>query len=152
MNVNKIVTTAVIIFIAFINFAYSQDIIPKKANTIIVKDVSFNEIVNRLLDSGFIINLMDKEYQFVKTEYKKVCLDCVPSVMYNIRIKDSAAIIKGTWQSSGNFLQIGMGSNNETLYVFPIQNEKLKVPKTCFSMMNNFALSFNKPVQYLIEK
>jgi len=126
-------------------FVHSQDI-PKNANTIIIKGVSFEQVVNNLLDSGFKIDKIDKEYHTVKTEYRKVCTDCVPELYLDVRVKDSIATITGKWKSTANLFF--PATTNENAYIFEIKNERDKVPKRCFAIMNNFAKALNSQISY----
>lgn len=126
--------------------SFSQDI-PKNANTITVKGVGFDNAVNILLDSGYKIDKIDKEYYTIQTEYKKLCTDCLPEMLISLRIKDSTATITGKWRSTGNFL-FPLSTNKDTQYIFEIKNEKPKVPRLCFQKMNNFALSLHGEIAY----
>jgi hypothetical protein len=132
--------------------AYSQDI-PKNADIIIVHSVTFDKVVNSLLDSGYIIEKMDKDFQTLKTEYRKLCKDCIPEIIFNVRVKDSIATITGKWRSTGNFIG-GLSSNKDAdnALIFDIKNEKTKVPRMAFQAMKTFALSLNGNVMYLISK
>ena len=71
----------------------------KNDNTIIAKGVTFKQVVNILLDADYRIDKIDSNYYTVRTEYNKLlCANCMKfdaQVMFDIRIKDSAAIIKG---------------------------------------------------------
>jgi hypothetical protein len=88
----------------------AQDI-PKHANTIIVKGVSFDKVVRSLIDSGYIPDKMDKDLQYIKTEYKKICVKCVPEMLLTIKVKDSVATITGIWRSSVDMI---FSSSQET--------------------------------------
>ena len=146
----KIIVTAIVLFLT--NQILAQDI-PKNATTIIVKGVAFNNIVNCLLDSGFVVDKMDKEYQTLKTEYKKLCKDCIPEILFNVRVKDSIATITGNWRSTVNLFGFAESQNDKDIaLVFEIKNEKSKVPKEVFKAMNKFALALKGEVQYLVIK
>ena len=67
-----------------------------------------------------------------------------------VRIKDSSAIIKGTCSD-----HIGFNVNGVTMaaenYIIANRSLNTSTYKVAFRDMNNFALSFNKPVEYLIQ-
>jgi hypothetical protein len=128
---------------------YSQ-IIPKNADAITVKDVTFDQVVNSLLDSGYVMEKIDKDFHTLTTDYRKLCKDCLPEITFNVRVKDSVATISGKWRSTGNIF--GPSSNKDAAYVFAIKNEKMKVPRMAFQAMKTFALSLNGGVTYLISK
>lgn len=131
---------------------YSQDV-PKNADVITVNGITFEKVVNSLLDSGFVIEKMDKEFHTVKTEYRKLCKDCIPEILFNVRVKDSTAIITGKWRSTGNIFG-GLESKKDldNAYVFDIKNEKMKVPRLAFQAMKTFAVSLNGEISYQISK
>ena len=130
---------------------FAQDI-PKNANVIIVKGTTFDKVVNSLLDSSFVIDKMDKEYQTLKTEYKKLRKGFVPEIMLNVRIKDSTATITGKWRSDLNIFGLNSQKEQESAMIFEIKNEKSKVPSESFKAMNKFALSLKGQIQYIVEK
>lgn len=131
---------------------FSQDI-PKNANVIVVKGVTFEKVVNSLLDSGFVIEKIDKEYQTLKTEYKKLCKDCIPEIQFYVRVKDSVLTITGKWRSDLNiFGGFDTNKSKDEALIFEIKNEKNKVPRESFKAMNKFAISLKGEIQYLVEK
>jgi hypothetical protein len=69
-----------------------------------------------------------------------------------VRIKDSTAILTGQWYSTMHigtkFLGVEQTIENNT---YRIKNTS-GAEKSCFNEMNSFALSFKKPVEYLIIK
>src|SRR5665647_306091 len=113
-------------------FAIAQN---KNDNTIIAKGVTFKQVVNTLLDADYRIDKIDSNYYTIKTEYKKLCTECLPEIMFDIRVKDSAATIRGKWRSSGGIIAIGLTREDKFFY-FNIMNEKGKVPKICFNEMD----------------
>lgn len=81
--------------------SFSQTSIPKKANTIEVKNVSFHSIAEKLLDAGYTFDHIDREFQTIKTEYKR----CTGknkwiAIRMVIRVKDSVATIRGDWYNA----------------------------------------------------
>lgn len=128
----------------------SQDI-PKNVNTIIAKGVTFARVVNNLLDSGYTADKLDKDFQTIKTEWRTLCSECAPEICINVRVKDSTATITGQWRSSAGILLFAKRSQaeNEHALVFPVQNERSKVPRKAFEVMNNYALSLQGQITYL---
>lgn len=108
---------------------------PKGANVIKITGVAFREVAQRLVDSGFFFQKIDSNYQILRTEFKEVNRY---NVSYEVRVKDSVATITGLWES-GNI-------------TFDIKNVKFSVYRDTFADLNKFALSFNKPVEYVIKK
>lgn len=116
------------------SICYAQ---PKGANVIKVTGVSFKQVAQALVDNGFFFEKIDSNYQVIKTDYKEV-KGYVMTIQLEVRIKDSTATLKGTWISSN--------------YKFDIENQKSAAPyRITFKALNDFALSFNKPVEYIKE-
>lgn len=122
----------------------------KKDNTITAHPVEFKQIVNTLLDAGYVIDKIDSNYYTIKTEYKKLCSNCLPKVSFDIRVKDSSAIIKGQWKSDGGiFAQALMGPGYDVEeMVFDIMVEGSKVPKMAFKEMDRIAKLMSPDVTY----
>lgn len=114
-------------------FAHTQDI-PKGANLIKVSGVTFRDAAMSLLDAGFSFEKVDSNFQTLKTEWKDI-KGYSPKIKFEIRVKDSTLIIKGSWQNMN--------------ILFDIENQKWAAYRVTFSEMNNYALSFRKPVEYL---
>jgi hypothetical protein len=104
--------------VCFSTVLYAQ--IPKDANTIIVKGVTFKEAVNRLLEIGL-------NGEVLLTLYT--------------RIKDSNAYIKGDFTIALTKDFGVMQVRNAGTNISPL--------KHAFNSMNNAAISFNKPVEYI---
>lgn len=127
--------------------------IPKNANAIEVKGVSFKEVVNRLLDSNFSIAKIDSNFQTVETAPRYVYKNSYPlKLIIKARVKDSIATIQGVYGNDnkddfkdGSFSRMMAGVDN-AIGNYPIWQHKKK--PTPFTVMNNLALSFNKPVAY----
>lgn len=121
----------------------------KGDNAMVVKGVSLNESVHALLDAGFVLEKTDSNFQTITTDFKDgTGKNKWMKYRLHIRIKDSKAIIKGDWYNTlfiGNkvFGQEQTIENN----VSKIENTSGN-PKNCFNEMKQFALSFNKPVEY----
>ena len=138
--------TLLFLLLSFISSAQ-----PKKANTIIVKGVQFKEVANALLDAGYEIAKSDSSLGTIKTEYKLGTGELkYVKVSIFVRIKDSVATITGKWYNTivmNAFASKFTTEDNESLIV---QNTNGGY-KLCFQEMNKLALSFNKPVEYLIK-
>lgn len=126
----KIAITCLLLMISAI--AFSQQ---KKDNTITVKGVGFMQVCNSLLDAGYVIDKKDNDLQTAETKFKdgtgkaKLC-----KIRLQVRVKDSTAIITGHYY---NVL-----FNNLEYIVYN------KESGPCFEEMNQFALSFGKPLIY----
>lgn len=119
--------------------AFSQSI-PKDANTIIVKGVTFKEAVNRLLDKGYYIAQSDSIYQTIKTEPKATKANGTVLVTLHVRMKDSNAYITGEYTIE-NTKDFGtMRVRNAGTNISPL--------KKAFICMNDFAVSLDKPIIY----
>jgi hypothetical protein len=65
----------------------------KGDNVIYAKGVTFEQVVNTLLDSGFVVKEIDKDFHTVITKYKS--FSPTYGLTLDIRVKDNIAIIKG---------------------------------------------------------
>lgn len=126
-------------------FTFAQKL-PKKTNTITVKNISFQEAATALLDAGYTIKQSDKELQIITTDEKKMCKNCVKYTQINVRIKDSVAVINGYWIST-IFAKNGLTDADR----YPIEAGTIGVVKETWKLMNDYALSFNKNVEYSID-
>jgi hypothetical protein len=124
--------------------------IPKKANTIIVKGATLEEVSNMLLSKSYIIERLDKDLKTVSTRQAMSKRNKALYVSINIRIKDGSAIITG---SCSNNLEIKFGSITISPDDYPIENIGMKCSlfRAAFDELNDFALSFNRPVEYLVK-
>jgi hypothetical protein len=125
---------AAVILILISATSFCQGII-KGANEIRVANVSFDTVMNRLLDLGYTIDQSDRQFFNVKTDGKSPCKDCNGEMLLAVRIKDSVAYIRGKFSS-------GVIQDHD------IENQKWGMYKATFAAMNDFALSLNRPVQY----
>lgn len=71
----------------------------KGDNLIIVKGVSFMQVCNALLDSGYSIEKKDDQLQTVKTEFKEYPSKFNGAYFMEVRVKDSVAYIKGKFSA-----------------------------------------------------
>ena len=138
-----------VLFMNFVVIAQAQDI-PKKANVIVVKGVSFDEVTNQLLDKGYFIDKTDASLHLITTKETTCRKDKGTFVTYMIRIKDSSAIIKGTCTNHVGYTISGVIINAEN-YEIVNKGGNIGILKIAFHDMNNLALSFNKPVEYSIQ-
>src|SRR5664279_2222581 len=113
------------LFLFSVIFLRAQEI-PKGANTLGIHGTTYSQVMNTLLDSGFKIDKSDKEFGTIKTEYRKLGPNKIPSIYFDVRIKDSVATFSGGWRSNGDWLGIS-NTSKENYYLFPIQNIKGKV-------------------------
>lgn len=139
---DKLPKKIVIILIMFLPFATMAQ--NKNDNTITAIGVGFKQVVNALLDAGFQIQKLDTTYSTIRTEYKKLCSNCEPDYLLDIRVKDSAATITGKWKNTLMASVFLAGSDP----VFDIKNERSAVPRKCFEAMNKFALTLSQNVTY----
>ena len=121
----------------------------KGDNTIKVQEVGFTQVCNALLDSGFVIDKKDDDLQTVKTEFRDgTGKNKWMKLLLSIRVKDSVAIITGSWYNS---TVIGMKFSGQEQ---TIENNTAKIeythgnPKKCFNEMKTFALSLGKQIAY----
>lgn len=126
--------------------ALTQEI-PKGANQIIVKGVSYDDLLNRLLDNGFAIQRKDAELKTVRTEFKKLTAKGSVSYFLDARVKDSVAVITGEWVN-----RLFAGTIYDSNVTTVIANTKAPVPRDCFKAMNEFAMSLKGTNQYLVVK
>lgn len=119
-----------------------QQSIPPKANTIVLKAVSFNQVCTSLVEKGYQIEAKDSALQTIRTVPQRFENTYGANQILFIRLKDSTAIITSTYNNdSGNNYPVynDAGSNGKT---------RRSLPGKAFTKMNEFALSLNKPVEY----
>ena len=126
----------------------AQDI-PKGANTIKVTGVSLKEVAKALLDGGYTFEKVDSNFQSIETGFKQSKKNKQMELSLYVRIKDSAAIITGKTFDAGmtgaNFMGTQVSKEEATSDIAYTSGNFVKV----FNEMKAFALSFNKPVEYL---
>ena len=111
-------TIQLLCFVAFTLKTIAQEI-PKNVNVILVKGVSFKDVCNRLLDSGYSMQTKDNYLQTVRTEPKQYPKYWNAIYVVNVRVKDSVAFISGTITAppQGGLL------NNEPIFYQQIRKE-----------------------------
>jgi hypothetical protein len=114
---------------------------PKGTNAITVRPVAFETVVNALLDSGFKIDNIDKDFHTLST---KSYGDW--NMILSVRVKDSAATISGTFRPGSYLFDI------EQLWYPSYRGSNWlthgKAAVKTFEWMDNFAKSFNGQVIY----
>lgn len=136
----------IFILISYVR-CYSQTIL-RDANTILVKNVSFIEVCNALLDSGYSIEKKDADLQTVRTEVKNYPKYWNATYIINIRVKDSTAYISGIFSAPPT------GGLFKDEPITNVTNKKgIAYPKSlagsAFNWLNQFALGFKKEINYL---
>lgn len=133
----------ILIFIA--SSAYGQSI-PPGSNTIVVHGVTFIQVCNSLLDSGYTIDKKDNDLQTVSTKRKTFPRFWNAEYDIVVRVKDSTAY----------FIGYSYSSILDRERVYQHTNKKGKVyPKSLlgypFRLIDQFVKCFNKPVRYSIQ-
>lgn len=139
------------------SMGYSQ--IPPKANVIVVKGVSFRDVCTALLDAGYRIETRDIDLQTAKTENKVYPSTWNAAYRIHVRMKDSIVYLSGSYTAP--YANNGL-TNKTTDPMFkddPAYNltnrkgetKKTNLPSIPFLEIQKFALSFNKPVEYLVQ-
>lgn len=126
--------------------AAAQTEAPKKANTIKVTGVTYEQAVTQLLDKGYLIDKSDKDIQYVQSYKASNKSNYTTKVI--IRIKDSAAIITGILEDNTTMY---FGAASTKFGPWPIANKGMSPMLKAWNELNSFALSFNKPVEYLTQ-
>ena len=133
---------------AFLTFAlaiffhgYSQNILPD-ANTIIVKNVGFNQVCNALLDSGYKIEKKDADLQTVRTEAKQYPKYWNATYTVDIRVKDSTAFITAKSHSTFGEMEISNNCNKKG------ESRPKSMITYPFLLLSSFATCFKQEVTY----
>lgn len=139
-----------IFFLLIPIFGLSQEKIPKNANAIEVKGVSFRQVADGLLDAGYTLERTDSSFQTIKTEFKTgIGKNKWMKLRLMIRVKDTTATITGEWYNTmfigSKLLGVEQTIDNSTYKIEYTSGN----PKNCFTEMNNFALSLHKPILYI---
>ena len=131
------------LFLLLALFSFSQNTIPEKSNAIKVTGITFREIANSTLDAGYILEKVDSNFQTLRTEYKERAGENKRmKVRLMIRVKDSVATITGEWYNA---------LFTEEKYAKKIEYT-FGNTKSCFEEMNQFAMTLNRPIEYLVVK
>lgn len=146
-------------FLFFVS-ATSFSQIPRDASVVIVKGVTFNQVCSALLDSGYRIESRDIEMQTVKTENKLFPIAWNAAYRIHVRVKDSTAYLSGTFTAPYSTAIFGSNTKDPLFKDDPVYNltnnkgetKKKSLPAVPFMEVNKFALSFGKPVEYMVQK
>lgn len=123
----------------------------EKANTIIIKNISFEEVANAVLDAGYRFDKKDDKYGTIKTE--PLSFDGSWSLYLDIRVKDSICYLTGY----GYMIDPGVAAHSSNIFINAwvnpsrIENRGMKksFDRKGFNKMNEFALSVKKEVAYV---
>lgn len=123
----------------------------KGTNKIIVSGVSFDSVIYKLLDAGYFIDKRDSTLKTVTTLPKRFFEKPSSNMYLQIRVRDSVAYITGMFNMDvvmNNVLGLDLTFDYRSFD--PIENKGMKgsVMKISFIKMDEFAKSFNKPVEY----
>lgn len=112
---------------------------PKNSNLILVKGVTFNQVLNILLDKGYFIDKKENDIQTAKTEPKQMG-NGVWNYFVQIRVRDSTAFIYG---------QVKFNGRNEEYS--PIVNKGIKggPQREGFRRLNEIALALKGEISYV---
>jgi len=138
-----------LLFILFLIHSVTiGQIIPADVNTIVVKNVTFTEICNALLDSGYTIERKDSELQTARTEARQYPKYWNATYKVNVRVKDSAAYISATFTAppEGGLFKDEIVTNQTTKKGVTF---KKGMWGYIFLLLNDFALGFKKEVSYI---
>jgi hypothetical protein len=131
----------------------TQDTIPRKASVILVHGVAFKEVVNHLLDKNYLIDKIDSNYNTLQTQpanYDRT----LNKIVFNLRVKDSVLYVTALcgMPKDNTFAPGSLGAQLQGIDL-PVRNLGIWKgnKKSPWVAMNNFALSFNKPVEYLVQ-
>ena len=143
--------------------AYSQ-MIPPKAKTIVVKGVTFTEVLNALLDKGYGIEKKDTDLQTARTEAIKYPRYWNGAYKINVRVKDSTAYFTGIYKCPYDTqLFSGALAQNEkdkpwdvSDFIYHATNKKGETQAKHmigypFLLMNDFVKGLGKQLEYKTE-
>ena len=111
----------------------------KNDNTIIVKGVSFSQVCNSLLDSGYVIESKDNDMQTVKTKERIYPKYWNATYSIYVRVKDSAAIMSVTFSAPGLLFHddpARFSPHDKAIFCYPLL------------VANELAKSFNGQISY----
>lgn len=119
----------------FLFFCTSVSAQQKGDKVILVKNVSFDHVVNTLLDNGYFIERKDDTYKTLRTDKFNVSGF---KMVLNLRVKDSTCFITS---KAVDMVIVGE---------VDIENigTKASVYKTCFNKMNEIAKLIGNEIEY----
>lgn len=123
-------------------FIYAQQP-PKKANTIIVPGITFEKCVNTLMDIGYKLDKIDKDFKFAKTEFKQAENKKIKGweISISIRVKDSTATITGQHRDYTS-------KKENTITDIRYMPGSLTMDKELFGELDTYAKRLNPVVYY----
>lgn len=135
-----------LIFLSYSQFSINAQSIPRDVNTILISDISFNEVCEALLDANYFIEKKDNELKTVRTEAKNYPKYWNAKYTINIRVKDSIAYISGTFTAAE-------GQLYKDEPIFNMTNKKGETLEKSligypFLLLNEFALGLKKVISY----
>lgn len=129
--------------------AKSQTAIPKDANTIVVKGVKFLDVCNALLDAGYTIEKKDTELGTAETKIANYGKYFNATYKFHLRTKDTIAYLTATYTAppGGGLFFNDIATNLVNKKGVRLTNRIGSYP---FELLNQFALSLKKELDYLI--
>lgn len=137
----------VIILLLLPSFSLAQPI-PRNANTIVVRGISFAEACGRLLELGYSIESKDNDLMTARTERRLFPDKYNAEYAINIRVADTALYISGTLNAPPG----GALFKNEPIVAVLNRKGELSYRDLwgyAFSLMQNYALTFDKKIDYM---
>lgn len=131
--------TVVLIFMY--SALFSQDI-NQGINTITVKGVTFKQVADRLVSSGYVIGRMDSKSKTIQTAYSKYTKTGSANLSIRVKMRDSVAVITGRMCYNINNIDYGIPDSTNTKQI----SYTYGYFKAGFLQLDKFAKSFNKPV------
>ena len=136
----------ILIFCTLIFSGLHGQEINQDINTITIKGVSFNQIINHLQKSGYSIETLDNKRKTVRTKFfryssKTSSLD----ISIKVQFHDSIAVITGrmcyNFKNNGKDTLPDLARSQPVRYTYGSYKE-------AFLLMNDFAKSFNSEMIY----
>lgn len=131
-------------FLFLCSAAFCQDI-NQDINTITVKGVTFNQVLSRLLSSGYSIDHLDNNSKTIRTKFSKCSSKTAAmNISLRVHVRDSVAIITGRMCYNINNNQYASPDSARTSVVKYTRGAS----KEAFLQMDNFAKSFRAEMIY----
>lgn len=123
---------------------------PKRTNLIKVTPVSFRQVANKLLDSGYQFKSIDSNFQTIKTEPKRYSRKTNGMIQLNIRVVENTMTVSGYcgYNESDFSANPGKGIMDGKQ---EIENRGMKgsLLKESFEIMDRFAKSLGGKIVYI---
>ena len=149
-----------IILLVLAPFTSFTQSIPNKANLIKVKVLSFSQVCNTLLDSGYTIEKRDVDLQTVSTEMREYSKSYNAAYKIRVRVKDSVAYISAAFTAPWWDPFTKSASKTDPLWkdvrsVYLVDNKGRQKSKTLhyypFQKMVRIAEALGGSIEYLVE-